>query len=414
MKSYRKTAFRIATATVFVVPVGWTWLRADDPNQFGRSAGGYSDAPAPSRTDATVPQPTFTPTYHTVHDRETGEVRRIPMSAWQSHAAAGGFHSPMVQSYDSRSDEAETLRTKYLQTKDDAHRDQIKAELTALIEAQFESMHIDQAASIQSMKERLQRVESLHERRMQNREAIVQRRIEDLLGMPDHLRWTPPVTADFPPHRQLPSTSHAPISAWANDSFRPYADQRNNDLRTPTPQPPTRYVAPQPPSNVPWGNPPSPYNQPRPSQPSPVLRSSPPQLVPELPSSPAPAPAPSTVSSDQRVFDVLRDLASRRAKLEATVKQFEQAVELNQKGALPKSELDALQAEVVGLRQQLEVDERELKWIKGEVERDVARLEPLLEGDRSDREKIETEREIDRLMRLLAILKSNGTNSDSD
>ncbi|MGB7326408.1 MAG: hypothetical protein WBD31_16160 [Rubripirellula sp.] len=408
--------FRIATATVFVVPIGWALLHADDPNPFGRSAGGYTYTPVPPGPSATAPHSSFGPSYQIVRDDDSGAVRRIPMVV-ETRPTPNGIQNLTLQNYDSESNEAGLLRTKYLQANDDAEREHIKAELTALIETQFDSMHIDQATSIQSMKERLQRVESLHEKRMDNRDAIIQRRIEDLLGMPDHLRWTPPVIADEPSRMQIPSTSRSPVLAEPNDRFQPYPDQRNGGQRLPSSQPPARYYDPHPPSNESWGNSPSLNNQlkpslPRPAPPSPAPPSSPSLLAPALANAPVRSPIPDQPieGADKRVFDVLRDLASRRTKLEATEKQLEQAMELRKKGAMPKSEVDAREAEVRGLRKQLEVDERELKWLKDEVELDITRLEPLLEGDRSNREKAETQREIDQLKRLLEVLKSN----DSD
>jgi hypothetical protein len=85
------------------------------------------------------------------------------------------------------------LLSAILQSKeDDPARNEKLQQLEALLEEDFNTMHEDQAAQIRETEQRLAKLKQVHQQRMENRETIVQRRIDQLLGQPDPLQWSPP------------------------------------------------------------------------------------------------------------------------------------------------------------------------------------------------------------------------------
>lgn len=63
------------------------------------------------------------------------------------------------------------------------------SELRDALTEQFEQRHQQQAGQIEATEKRLQELKELHAQRDQRSEEIVRRRIDELLGQPDPLRW---------------------------------------------------------------------------------------------------------------------------------------------------------------------------------------------------------------------------------
>ncbi len=103
-----------------------------------------------------------------------------------------------------------------------------RAELAKALAAEFDEMHGKQAEQITSLKARLDKAQSFHEQRLVNKEKIIDRRMEQLLGTPPELQWNTESPGENSPTWQgygsLAPTEYAPPNAFP---------------RTASPQPPT-------------------------------------------------------------------------------------------------------------------------------------------------------------------------------
>ena len=82
----------------------------------------------------------------------------------------------------------EQLRT---MGRDDDGRDEKLAEVKELLKDEFAQQHEKQAAEIANTEARLESVKKMHQQREENRDRIIQRRIDELLGEPNELDWYP-------------------------------------------------------------------------------------------------------------------------------------------------------------------------------------------------------------------------------
>ncbi|MEM8669225.1 MAG: hypothetical protein AAGG48_17005 [Planctomycetota bacterium] len=141
---------------------------------------------------------------------------------------------------------------------EDPKRDQLLSDLREKLEAEFNEMHKAQAEQIKQTEERLAKLKSAHDERMKNRDMIVQRRIDQLLGLEDPLQWNPTQprwSSEFPssyapvPGVTLPRTMTVP-----NGSGQIILDGSASRLRSTTPQPSFPAAPPAPVTNSPPRN----------------------------------------------------------------------------------------------------------------------------------------------------------------
>lgn len=72
---------------------------------------------------------------------------------------------------------------------DDDSRESKMDELRKQLSAEFMKRHKDQLGEIKKTEERLESLKTLHRKRLENKDKIVERRIDELLGNPDSLQW---------------------------------------------------------------------------------------------------------------------------------------------------------------------------------------------------------------------------------
>ncbi len=82
---------------------------------------------------------------------------------------------------------------------EDEGREEGLANLKELLQKEFDAQHTRQGEEIKRTAERLETLKEMHAQRETNKERIVQRRIDELLGEPDPLRWQPGGAADGSP-----------------------------------------------------------------------------------------------------------------------------------------------------------------------------------------------------------------------
>jgi hypothetical protein len=150
---------------------------------------------------------------------------------------------------------------------EDASREAKLQELQKRLELEFSQMHENQAKVISETEERLDSLKKLHQERGLNRDKIVQRRIDELLGKTDALQWNagPPrqtVYPDIPTYRPsgtylTPSSTLGPgstIGVLREHSPSPVdpaqAATESTELRIPSPPNPPTYYSPGPPATV--------------------------------------------------------------------------------------------------------------------------------------------------------------------
>lgn len=86
-------------------------------------------------------------------------------------------------------------------TEGDPSRDAKLSKIREQLESQFDSMHQMQAKEIAEVERRLESLQEIHDTRTENKEKIVQRRIDQLLGNWDELGWDPQPNSSQPTRR---------------------------------------------------------------------------------------------------------------------------------------------------------------------------------------------------------------------
>ncbi len=232
-----------------------------------------------------------------------------------------------------------SLATQIRQAPDDATKVQLTNELKKQLETEFDEMHERQGQQITEMKTRFEKAESVYKLRSENRDRIVQRRMEELLGPPAELQWNAP----------------------PNDSMQ-LIDPRQPRYS----QPP---VNTQPATNGAWFNP-------NPSNVTTTLRFDSPGSFARS------ATNRSTESIDARIFSVNRELASLKLELESAEIKAKEINGLLEKGALPKSETMKATSNVTRLQTLIRIQEQERVWLVESVQRTVQRAAQKLQEAR--------------------------------
>jgi hypothetical protein len=251
-------------------------------------------------------------------------------------------------------------------------------ELRTRLGLQFDSMHEDQANEIAKTEERLKSLKELHRKRGESKAEIVQRRMDELLGRDDALRWEikPRPTPDASNYSTpIPSQALVPPANLSTDGlFVPPGelpeDAGDADI-TARAGPPLRPGPPVPPS------PPTPVS-PSVSVPIPNDRATDELgdvLQMELDESPEPMileeeeielveePQDSGRSSPTvvRLFELARQLSSSQISAEMARDRMQQLETLVEIRALPTSEFKQESAKLARIQRELQLHEMEFE-----------------------------------------------------
>lgn len=122
---------------------------------------------------------------------------------------------------------------------DDEDRENVVEELKRLLSGEFDANHKQQGGEIEKTAKRLESLRAMHSQREENKEQIVQRRIDQLIGQPDMLRWNPLPPSGTTLQRVVPSPTPV-YRRQANpfQSFVPAQQHTNSRPRTTTPNAP--------------------------------------------------------------------------------------------------------------------------------------------------------------------------------
>ncbi|TWT82503.1 hypothetical protein CA13_39660 [Planctomycetes bacterium CA13] len=277
----------------------------------------------------------------TTVENETGETKttyrmettRVPMQTqrWVPIGPTISGRHPLVNALRSMS-------------KDDEKREEKITELRQQLEQEFDQMHSRQEKEIRETRERLESLTKRHEQRGENRDKIVLRRMNELLGESDELDWDP---------NSIPMQTRnngLTFNASANEFISPpYPNQI---------QPPTLPVGPA-------------VLSPQPNSPTPYLRERIPlsdQTRPQAESDfrdrrsgffnqdrtniQAPALGKSN-SANETIFSLARDYASAKAELEEAEPYCKATEELRAQGAVPLFELQKAQSRLKRAQQDM-------------------------------------------------------------
>jgi hypothetical protein len=341
------------------------------------ATGAYQSAAPSSRVISRPEQyhvqvPYTDPSTGAVMSRTETHFRDVPVSRYQSNAAGLGsrsiesFHSPIVMSLVS---EAQTT------SEDDPNREKKIEEIREQLETEFDRMHSQQAKEIESAQKRLSSLQEVHAARMENRDKIVQRRINQLLGKWDVLDWRPssrrslsnqPLSSRSPfnsspsnqsPSNQFPSnqsnvqprhvieqsrtfTTQVPFSDFDRGTFHQKA-KRSND----------------------------PFVEPRDAS-----QSSPETGFPRIPSA-------TTLerqvqnNTTSMVFELARRSAQARNELDTLQQHMLANEELYERGAMPLAELKQKRAALKNTIAKVQLNELERKAIEDSLTLDLREAE---------------------------------------
>jgi len=283
-------------------------------------------------------------------------------------------------------------------------------QLRQRLELEFAQMHDNQAKEIEQTSERLEALKQLHQQRGQNKDRIVQRRIDELLGKTDVTQWnapnlqsnSPPRPANLlgPPRAYGTTDSVAPMPRTygpviqpdraspidvAPDAIRgilitpnrqvaqppaPLSSARKNS--TPTnqdsllnrPAVSTFRSAAEPPTVDP-ALPPNSYQQRQPTA----------QLGQSLPQPPVRI----AMFSVGELFQLARDSADALAALADAEVDYERLRKLNDKGAVSSTELRIAKSKLEKLQRNVELNEYQLEAISESFDRNLKFAESSLE-----------------------------------
>lgn len=292
----------------------------------------------------------------------TGEVlkRKVPVQVYrpnavgqtpttfdpfQSREVQGGArfniqtNPPKIAATISRTSQSSLLQQKYLQAPQGVDREPIKKEIQEALATEFDEMYDAQARQIDDMKNRLDELVKTHDKRAENKDAIITRRLDELIGGPPELRWqTEPIQASSSPYdpvlsfgRFVPSTNSFGQSPVPTDS------NARSSLSVPSPI---------------MG-----YDTPSTSQPS--------------------------TGSDSAVFEAMRQYTSDKAALDSAENKVQQLTPLREKGLAPYADVSAAKADVQRLKRLVEVDRKSLEYMRQKQHDVIAVAQELLSRDGS-------------------------------
>ena len=217
------------------------------------------------------------------------------------------------------------------------------AKLRNLLNEEFDKIHQGQAKEIEHTAQRLEALKKRHDERGKNKDAIVKRRIDALLGQPDGLEWIPgqpsasnrePLRATYPTPARSMSVVEAPLFPPTGIPNLPptvpqgLAQQRAVTIRSKIAR-----------------NPPSPG-----SSPESAVDVKPPTNQNSARHSVFDYPTQQQVnvstSGNDDVFDVARRVASSQLELGAARIEYEKKRDLAEANAIPPSELRSQRAKL--------------------------------------------------------------------
>ncbi len=273
----------------------------------------------------------------------TGEVfrRKIPFQVYRPNAvgnspttfdnfpsreAQGGprfniqTYPPTSGTTVSRTSQSSLLQQKYLTAPQGMDREPIKKEIQEALATEFDEMHDAQARQIADMKNRLDELKKTHDKRAENKDAIITRRLDDLIGGPPELRWqTALMQPSLSPYDPVPSFGRfVPSTNSFGLSPVPTYPNARSTLSVPSP------------SNA--------YDTPPTSKPSP--------------------------GSDSAVFEAMRQYTSDKAALDLAESKLQRLTPLHEKAVVPSADLSAAKADVQRLKRLVEVDKKALEYMR--------------------------------------------------
>lgn len=83
---------------------------------------------------------------------------------------------------------SQALALKYKNAKS-SEKEALKKELTKAVAELFNQKEKERAAEVQMLEQQLQELKTQLEMRQKNRDLIIKRRVEELIGVPDYLEW---------------------------------------------------------------------------------------------------------------------------------------------------------------------------------------------------------------------------------
>jgi hypothetical protein len=243
-------------------------------------------------------------------------------------------------------------------------------ELRTRLGLQFDSMHEAQANEIANTEERLKSLKELHRKRGESKDKIVQRRMDELLGRDDALRWeiAPRASADTNFSKPIPSQALVPPANLSTDGlFVPPGklpeDAGDADVtaRAWPPLPPTPPAPVTPPTSVPIPNERlmdesmAPQIELDESRRPMILEEEEIELVEEPQDSGRSSP------TIVRLFELARQLSSSKISAEMARDRMKQLQMLVENSALPTSEFKQESVKLARIERELQLHEMEFE-----------------------------------------------------
>ena len=236
----------------------------------------------------------------------------------------------------------------------DANKELIE-DLRDRLEEEFESMHKEQAEQIRKAEERLAKLKSVHGQREENRDTIVQRRIDELLGEPDPMRWNLNVPTFSGTYQGLSAPAVASTMGqrgrWS--ALAPIASSPQ-PAQSPASSTIRGMVAPTRPFAAPAA----------PTAPKPAIGFAKPTP------SPSAEPAPKDVNI-KALFDAIRDTAEAESDLNSLISDLGQTRALSKKGLVGQSELKQIEAAIAKHRKVIELARMQLDIFAAQLNQQV-------------------------------------------
>ncbi len=313
-------------------------------------------------------------------------IRRVPVMTTRYVRTHPSGHDPKTTQL------VNELRS---MTENDKQRGEKIDELRQRLDSEFSKMHEQQAEEIARTQQRLDSLKSVHQQRGDNRDKIVQRRIDELLGKPDSLRWeiSPQPTA-VPGPSDLSIPMQQPLS-------NPPQFRGSSRLEIKVESPPGSV-----PQNSDWRD--TPHIRSIESvagvNPDPMADAVPGIAAVQPPRPPSFLGPPNFLGSDERtrvnlmpsgiqdfarlnrgsLFDLARSAAAAKTELDATEAELERLEKLGERDAVAASVVAQAALKIRQLKKQLRLDELELESLAQQFQREldlaVVSLERLTEA----------------------------------
>lgn len=313
--------------------------------------------------------------YEPVVDKKTGEtkfetreiVQRVPVVTTRMvRTTSKTSHDPRVAKL------AGELRE---MSDDDDGRDGKLKELRQRLELEFSAMHENQAKEIKQTAARLESLKRLHDERGENKDKIIQRRIDELLGKEDALRWNATTAVE----------TQAPTRAVYAQPTRVFPS---------TPEP-TRAITPVPakPPVPQVGLYPNSVQLPSPPKPPGIsdTRARSFQRV-EIKTNPSSSQSrrSDAASTLGEVFQLARNSANTIAELAENESRQDQLAKLKEKGLLPVSEFRKAELQIERLKREVELNKLQLEALAASFERELKVAETALSHAKSRLKSVES------------------------